>query len=248
MKTFRFGATLAAIAVSLTAFATVAHAAVFADFVPQAATADFRWVQSAAQTGGSFFSVNSPSATSPQGVAETFSFLDPSLATLVNLDTTFTLSATVADGTPAQSLGPLFSQPGVNGTFSFIYDGPTGVFGGHSLVQGVTDLLSGTFTGGRITGLGHTGSANLSTLGGTLVYASDVGTFSGDEEFAFNLLGVTPGFGASAGHSLDGFVGNGGGNFSAGVPEPSSWALMIGGFAGLGLMLRSRRSARPLAV
>ena len=32
--------------------------------------------------------------------------------------------------------------------------------------------------------------------------------------------------------------------FSAGVPEPSTWALMIAGFGGAGAMLRQRRVAR----
>ena len=147
----------------------------------------------------------------------------------------FTLDATVADGTPAQTLGPLATQAGVDGTFSFIYSGPTTVIGGHSLVSGVTDLLSGTFVGGRITGFGSSGSVNLTTLGGTLTYASDLGTFGGQDAFAFNLLDATPGFGATAGHSLDAFTANGGGNFSDTgfqahhVGADARWALAASG-------------------
>ena len=242
--TFRLGASVAAIALAFAAFAAPATAAVIADFTPNTNAEDFRWVQSASLTGGSLFSINSTSDTSAQAVATHFTFLDPSLAGLVFLASNFTLNATVADGTPALTLGPLATQSGVDGSFAFIYAGPTTVIDGHSLVSGVTNLLSGVFADGRITGLGHTGAVNLSTLGGTLTYSSDLGTFGGEDEFAFNLLDAQPGFSAAPGHSLSPFVANGGGNFSAGVPEPASWALLILGFGGIGAALRARRATR----
>jgi hypothetical protein len=45
---------------------------------------------------------------------------------------------------------------------------------------------------------------------------------------------------------LNSFRANGGGNFSftASVPEPGAWALMIVGFGGVGAAMRSRR--RPV--
>jgi hypothetical protein len=233
-----------ALGLTAAAFVVPARAAtVFADFTPDAASPDFRWVQSAALTGGHLFTVNAAADATAQAVDAHFSFLDAVHGALVFLPVDFMLDATVADGTPAASLGPLVSQGGVDGTFSFIYGGPSTVIDGFSLVSGVTNLLSGSFVGGRITGLGHSGSVNLTTLGGALTYASDLGTFSGQDEFAFNLLDAVPGFGATAGHSLSPFVANGGGNFSAGVPEPASWALLILGFGGIGATLRSRRSA-----
>ena len=141
MKTFTLAAV--AVALSLAAFAAPVQAAVFADFTPDAATADFRWTQSAALTGGHLFSVDAATDTTAQSVATHFTFLDPSLSSLVFLASNFTLDATVADGTPAASLGPLVTQTGVDGSFAFIYAGPTTVIDGHSLVSGVTNLLSG---------------------------------------------------------------------------------------------------------
>jgi len=223
---------------------------VFAQFAPDVPGADYKWVQSASQTGGSFFTINSVTDTTAQGVNTHFTFLDPALSLLVFLPTTFTLNAAAPSGSPANSLGPLVSQPDVGGVFSFIYDGPNQVVGGHALVNGVTNLLSGVFTGARITGLGQTGSANLSlSNGGTLTYTSDIGTFGPkQDEYSFNLLGAIPGFTAGSGKSLNTFVANGGGNFStAPAPEPLTWTLMIAGFGGVGLTLRARRR-RALAM
>jgi|GEM_PF-3275794 len=248
MMDFRVGASAATFALSLVITAAPAKAAVFADFTPDVASADYRWIQSGAQTGGKFFTINSASDTTAQGVATHFTFLDPSLSLLVFLPATFTLDATVADGNPAQSLFSLVSQPAVGGAFSFIYSGPSTVIGGKSLVSGVTNLLSGVFTDARITGAGHSGSANLSlATGGTLTFTSDLGSFGPKErEYSFNLLDAQPAFSAGASKSLSNFIANGGGNFSAAaVPEPLAWSLMVMGFGGLGLMLRTRRRRAP---
>jgi hypothetical protein len=250
MTTLRFGASAAAIAVSLVALATPVRAAVFAQFSPNLSDPEYKWVQSVSQTGGHFFTINSLADTSAQGVNTHFTFFDPALNLLVFLPTTFTLDALVPSGNPAVSFAGLVSQGDLGGTFSFIYNGPNQVIQGHALVNGVTNLLSGVFTGARITGLGHTGSANLSfSGGGSLTYTSDVKSFGAAEnEYSFNLLGAIPNFSASSGKSLNNFAANGGGNFSfQAVPEPLTWGLMIMGFGGIGLTLRARRR-RPLEL
>jgi hypothetical protein len=135
--------------------------------------------------------------------------------------------------------------------FRFVYTGATisnYMGSGINLVHN-SNLLSGIFTDGWIQGAGGSGSTNLSIgNGGTASYSSDYEHFlhltPASEQFAFNLLSVTPAFGAATGKAMNSFRANGGGNFSfqaVGVPEPAAWALMIAGFAGVGGVLRRQR-------
>ena len=50
---------------------------------------------------------------------------------------------------------------------------------------------------------------------------------------------------SSSGNSFE--VDTAAGSFAAGVPEPATWALMIGGFMAAGVMLRRRRASESLA-
>jgi len=242
--------------------ASASHAAVFAQFSPDANTADYSWVQDAATTGGTLNSGNTTVAfgttASAPGVSVHFSYFDPTLSALGFIPATFRMSATVvatpADEAPPAS-GNTWTQTEVSGTsatsqgFSFIYNGPTNTnFNGSGLtLNHGANLLSGVFTNAWIQGAGGSGSTNLTIgNGGHLTFTSDVldlSAFSNfDNEFAFNLLSVTPSFGGVSGvTSLNSFTANGGGNFSANIPEPGTWALMIMGFGGLGVVLRSRR-------
>jgi hypothetical protein len=254
MTSLRHVLPAATVALGLWAAALPACAAVFADFDPDTNGSDLRWVRDATGTGGALFSIMTNSATSAQGVATHFSYLDPALSALVFLPATFTLSADVVATPAINDGGGMFTQDGVTGSFSFIYSGPTTVIGGHTLTQGVTNLLSGVFTNAWMQGAGASGSANLSAPTGSAVYTSDlenlVSIAPGSEAFAFNLLDATPGFTASGcpvsqgvcTKALSSFRANGGGNFSAiPIPEPSAWLLMIAGFGGLGASLRIRR-------
>jgi hypothetical protein len=238
----------AALALSLILQSPVAHAAVFAQFQPDTAAADFSWVN-----GGSGGTFDSGSGATPVGVATHFDFLDPSLSFLGFLPATFTLDAGVSAGHPAvDDGGGLFTQTNVDGSFSFIYSGPTQTIGSVTLTHGVTNLLSGVFTNAWIQGAGGSGSANRSAPVGSLTYTSDLEPFTGlvpnSEEFAFNLLSVSPGFGAAVGKALNTATASGGGNFSfvsVRVPEPASWTLMIVGFGLAGAGLRARRRFAP---
>jgi hypothetical protein len=239
----RFLITVSAVALSLALQSPSAHAAVFAQFSPDTNAADFSWVN--AGSGGQFFS---GSGTTVQSVATHFNFLDPSLSALGFLPATFTLDGS-ATGSPAiDNGGGLFTQTNVDGSFHFIYSGPTQTLGGVTLIQNVTNLLSGAFTGVWMQGAGSSGSANRSAPIGSLTFTSDVQSFAhvspGSEQFAFNLLAATPGFGATPGKALNSFTAAGGGNFSfvaGAVPEPASWAFMIVGFSVAGAMFRARR-------
>src|SRR5690349_16937549 len=92
----------AALALSLAAASLPARAAVFAQFSPDSASADFKWVRSASpSTGGDLFTIMTTASAVPQGVATHFSYLDPALTALAFLPATLTLSANVANGNPA---------------------------------------------------------------------------------------------------------------------------------------------------
>jgi hypothetical protein len=263
MKALTAFASAAAVAAALSVAAPV-HAAVFAQFTPDLASADYKWVRNGAGTGGHFFSIVQGASTVAQGAKTHFSFLDPALAALAFLPATFKLDATVANGNPATQNAGIWTQKGVSGSFSFIYSGVTTTIAGHTLIHNTTNLLSGVFTDAWISGAGGSGSANLAMgNGGTATYTSSVEPFlnlaANTEEFAFNLLGTVndfgtkkkplPGFNAVGGDALDSFRANGGGNFSfQTVPEPATWGLMIVGFAGVGAMVRNRRRAAVLSA
>ena len=247
-------ASAAAVALSLAAAAAPAHASVFAQFSPDTGASDYKWINSGASnsgTGGEFLSIVSNASTVAQGVATHFSFLDPALSALAFIPATFTIDATVAAGHPAtlQASTGVWTQTNLNGSFSFVYTGATianYLGSGINLVHN-SNLLSGVFTDAWIQGAGGSGSTNLANMnGGTVTYASAYKSFAnvlpGSEEFALNLLNVSPAFGANTNKALKNFTANGGGNFSAiAVPEPATWGLMIVGFGGVGAMVRNRR-------
>jgi hypothetical protein len=255
MKAFTCLASAAALAVIVTASAVPAQAAVLVSFTPDSGASDLRWVSSAAGTGGSLFSIAAANDTTAHGVATHFSFLDPSLAALALLPATFTFDAFVKDGNPATASGADVSQGQLSGQFSLIYSGATilnFMGSGIDLFHGA-NLLSGLFTGASIHGAGGSGAINLANAnGGTAVFTSDFEDVSrfvpGTEEFALNLLGVTPGFRLNEAGGLRQFRGNGGGNFSASAaPEPATWGMMILGFGGMGALLRRRRRGLAFA-
>jgi hypothetical protein len=254
MKALKTLLPAAALAAALAASAAPVQAAVFAQFTPDHPSADYKWINSGGPsntgTGGHLISIVSTGATAAQGVSTHFQFLDATNSALGFIPATFKLDATVASGNPASTNGAgVVNQQQVGGTFSFVYSGVTTVnFNGSgiTLTHG-ENLLSAVFTDAWIQGAGGSGSFNLAHInGGTATYSSALVDFShttkASEEFAFNLLSVTPNFTHKAGDADSSFRANGGGNFSAGgVPEPATWALMIMGFGGLGVTLRNRR-------
>jgi hypothetical protein len=244
----RFYASVAAVAFALVLTAGPGRAAVFADFTPDTASADFKWIRSGgAGDEGSFLSISNAASNVAQNTAVHFSFLDPALSALAFLPANFMLNSGVTTPTPATlNADGSYSQTNIDGSFSFTYTGPTQTIGSVHLVQNVTNLLSGVFSAAYIKGIGNSGSANLASTLGTLSYTSDVETFAGlapgSEEFAFNMLADRSAFTAVLGKALTGFSANGGGNFSfASIPEPGAWLLMVAGFGGLGAAMRARR-------
>jgi hypothetical protein len=237
----------AAAALSLGVLASAASAAtVFATTTTLARGNNFSFTNSG--TGGTL----SGSGTT----AFSFENLSTQLDNLQFLPASFSLSGVVTNDAATFQGSPtnLWTQTGVTGSFSYTYTGGDTTIDGISLTTGEL-LLKGTFTDAWIQGNGGTGSTNLSLgNGGVLTYTSGVAGVTppagSTAEFAYTLLNVTPNFGATSGDALNSFTAKGDGEFDftgGGVPEPATWALMIMGFGGAGVLLRRRRQAATFA-
>ena len=209
--------------------------------------------------GGSVLST--AALTTGQTFNTYFTFQNPALASVVNVQTLFTLSGVASDA--ATTSGNTLTQGGISGSFSFLYEGAAPlVVGGHTYLTG-TNLLSGTFSGANLSGQtgGSTGGLNDSVFGGgNVVFTSGIDpsqlsfATGGDEglSLAFNALNHP--FSANPGSTVNSFKATTTGNFAAdlsagggsGTPEPASWALMMLGVGGIGVALRRR--ARTLVA
>ncbi len=141
-----------------------------------------------------------------------------------------------ADGDPLQAEGDgTFRQTGMDGTFEF----RTAAGGGGDL------LLGGVFSDAWLTGKDQAGAFMTVLDGGSLQLTSGVADISAlfDDSAEFGFSGVLPGFRDNdSDGALDSFTATGfAATFSAAIPEPGTWALMILGFGGAGAMLRRRR-------
>lgn len=235
-------AIVAACAVTGLGAATASAAAdlsTFAQYTQIGRSNNLGFTQSASQTGRTFATNGAPTVN--------FSFLDSGFTTVAF----FTFSGTVADGNPATVTGPSeYQQDGLNGSFSFL--SKTGFMIDSVNYAAGTNLLSATFSDAAINSTGTCGSVSNSTLlGHSIVYTSsvlDVDAFTG-KDVSFTLTSARPAITATAGHSLSNFSASSTGSFAgATVPEPSSWALMLLGFGGIGAIVRRRRSSLPAPV
>jgi hypothetical protein len=151
-------------------------------------------------------------------------------------DAVFNLTATTTDGLTLN--GPTFTQTGLSGTFEF------------RTADLSTVLLSGTFSSYWMQGVANLPlftSGNVTAVGGTADFYSEVVALSGIVQDNFGLTfsnvmsGPTAGF-IIEGGELQSFEGSSvAGTFGGAIPEPGTWALMILGFGGAGAMIRSRR-------
>ena len=134
---------------------------------------------------------------------------------------------------------------------TFTYAGLTPLIVGSSVFTTGANLLTASFTNGNIFGSieGSAGSVLSSTPLGTIAYTSDFLTFdtSTSRDFALALTSITPLFSRlDANSSVASFRALAAGVFSneaaATVPEPETRALMIAGFAIVGVASRRRRN------
>jgi hypothetical protein len=221
----------------------------FASFQEQTNDKDMKWVRDGAGTGGHLFTVSSPLSAVLGAVKVFFSF--PGLQS--NLNAKFTFDGTVTSTAATGSVGAgTLAQDGINGTFSFVLDGAQTING--VLYADGTNLLSGTVVKfAKITETSKSeGNVSASTVDSSLItYTSGVTPIaaeiaaSTDRGFSFALDGVASNFAnPPAGKALNNFAATVGGQLSlaGAVPEPATWALMIGGFGLAGATLRRRRA------
>lgn len=227
-------------------------------------------------TGGSLFTYAppavpgtfNPNTAAPGTVDVTFKFLQPSLSEVDNVAATFTMNLSVTNSPATQMT--LFDQThiaqwGLAGSFSFKTSEAL-LVNGQSYAAGA-NLLTATFINDQTimgqkqaTSGGLTASTNS---GATIIYTSDFMDFSNsvsrDAAFSLSAIqslvgGVNKGLNqSSATTALRSFRATATGSFSheavetiAAVPEPATWAMMLGGFSLIGGMARRGKRTRSV--
>lgn len=238
----------AALAVGLiVAAAPAAAMTTIATFTTPTRGANVRWQGSGAN--GQFFTIATSSAAVPGAAAVDFSFLMPSIAPYVtNLPALMTFNASVT-ASPASPLFGQFFQGDLVGSFAFTTT--TALTIGSVTYAAGSNLLSGNFSDTIIYGAANGSVATLlgDTGGGSIVAMSSAFLdFTGVNNYNINLAlsALSPGIAASAGNALRSFTATANGAFASDVPtvvpipEPESWALLITGFALVGITVRRR--------
>lgn len=257
----------AAVLAGTTLVATAPAAAVvqtFATFSASTLAKNYRLVNSgnsAHRTEDATVYTTSTGNSGPGAAKVKFSYLIPALTPFVtDVDALYTLNGTIAKNSPIAAIGP-FDQTGFSGTFSFLTTTAITVSGPgfitHTYAAG-SNLLSGVFSGGTIVGNigGTSGASFASGLSGTTIsFTSDFLDFShvNSLDRATSLTATRAPFSKHLGANgaLSSFRAVTGGqfssdpvpivNFTAAVPEPASWALMMVGFGLVGVSVRRRQ-------
>ena len=139
-----------------------------------------------------------------------------------------------------------------DGTISFIRDDAAAEGSGAR-----TNLLTVTFSNAELDASQDAGSFTFkSSADSVITFTSDFLDFTNvlDKDFSLSFSGASPTFSAPLGSSGGNTSFSGSGTFASdppplvtgGVPEPASWALMLGGFGLLGLSLRTRKTANAV--
>ena len=117
-----------------------------------------------------------------------------------------------------------------------------------------TNLLTVSFTNAELDASQNNGSFTFkSNNNSAITFTSDFLDFSNvvSKDFSFSFSGASPTFNSALGSSSRSMAFSGTGTFASdpaplvfGVPEPASWAMMLGGFGMLGATLRTRKTVR----
>lgn len=260
MAFLKLGMVAAAAAVTVAAVPASAVVTTFATFSPISSVRNFRF----GNTGGgptrpndaNYYSIATGGARDPGSVDVRFSFLVPQLDEVQNVRAVFTLGGSVDRGSRTTGTTS-FTQSGLGGAFSFV-SAEAFTINGRSFAAGA-NLLSGSFSGGELTGQfgGSSGGINASTGGGdTVTFTSDFLNFSNtvSRDLGITLTAVTPNFRPGSNGVLNSFRASAGGQFSSdpaplinAVPEPGTWAMLIAGFGLVGATARRRRTTTVAA-
>jgi len=122
-----------------------------------------------------------------------------------------------------------------------------------------TNLLTVSFTNAELDASQNNGSFTFKSNDNSVItFTSDFLDFTNvvDKDFSFSFSGASPSFNAPVGSSSRSLSFSGSGTFASdpaplvvgGVPEPASWALMLGGFGLLGATMRARKTAPARAI
>ena len=256
MKAFASFAIAAGLALSAVAASAPAHAAELIGIGSETKAAptglNLLWTKTGA-TSGTLTTTVSP--TGGAGASKIKFNFDTGLGLddLQNLAANFTLTASATGAAlPPAGPGATYLQQNLNGNFQILYSGPTQTLDGHTLTAG-ENLLSAVFTDAWIQGIGTGGSVtNVQVNGGHVTYTSALlpeidKALGGD--FSFSMTAAKPGISAVKNQTLSTFRAASSATFDAelAVPEPTTWALMIAGFGGMGAVLRRRRTLAAAA-
>ena len=171
-----------------------------------------------------------------------FSFLNiKALKNFSDLKADFTFSGDVT-GAATKKAGQI-TEGLDDGTFDFVYEGGKSTIDGVAVHDGEV-LLSGTFDSAKLTGSGASWSIDSVS---DVTFSSSFLTFSKPNKntLSLDLTALTkPTIGKDG--FLSSFDSTSTGTFggvvaAAPVPEPATWAVMLVGFGGLGVAMRSRR-------
>ena len=189
--------------------------------------------------------------------ATVFAFDLTPLANFGNLQSTFDFTATQAGPATTSPSGEITAA--FDGSFSYVYSGPTTTMGAITLTTGEL-LLSGTFTNATFSGLTGASGAGLEddSISGMVTYASAIPTKdlpleAKGQSFAMAFIDISPILAIQSSGNLRNFLAVGGGTFSSdvsgpgggGTPEPATWALMLIGMGGIGAVVRYRSRRVP---
>jgi hypothetical protein len=120
-----------------------------------------------------------------------------------------------------------------------------------------TNLLTVSFSNAELDASNGDGSFTFkSNADSVITFSSDFLDFTNvvDKDFSFSFSGASPTFSSTLGSSGRSTSFSGSGTFASdpaplvvgGVPEPASWAMMLGGFGLLGLSLRNRKASQAV--